>query len=263
MSAAASQFPPLTQRPIANTICLFDVDGTLTPARRTVSPEMLALLQKLRTKVAIGFVGGSDLVKQQEQLGVNGLNVIDLFDYCFAENGLTAYKLGEVLPSNSFITWLGEEKYKKMANFILHYIADLDIPLKRGTFIEFRNGMINVSPIGRNASIQERHDFEAYDKIHNVRPDFVEALKKNFADYGLTYSVGGQISFDVFPTGWDKTYCLQHVEKEGVFSQIHFFGDKTYKGGNDYEIYEDPRTVGHSVTKPEDTIKILTELFEL
>lgn len=31
-------------------------------------------LQKLRHKVAIGFVGGSDLVKQQEQLGVNGLN---------------------------------------------------------------------------------------------------------------------------------------------------------------------------------------------
>lgn len=35
---------------------------------------MLLILQKLRHKVAIGFVGGSDLVKQQEQLGVNGLN---------------------------------------------------------------------------------------------------------------------------------------------------------------------------------------------
>ena len=39
-----------------------------------VGPEMLALLQKLREKVVIGFVGGSNLVKQQEQLGVNGLN---------------------------------------------------------------------------------------------------------------------------------------------------------------------------------------------
>ncbi|CUS15773.1 unnamed protein product [Tuber aestivum] len=282
MSTAASQLPPLTKRPIPHTICLFDVDGTLTPARGAVSPEMLALLQKLRTMVATGYVGGSDLAKQQEQLGVNGSNVIDMFDYCFAENGLTAYKLGEALPSTSFINWLGEEKYKKMANFILHYIADLDIPLKRGTFIEFRNGMINVSPIGRNASYipsssshsgalsderenrtQERHDFEAYDKIHNVRRDFVEALRKNFTNYGLTYSIGGQISFDVFPTGWDKTYCLQHIEKEGVFSHVHFFGDKTYKGGNDYEIYEDPRTIGHSVTNPEDTMKILRELFKL
>lgn len=61
----------------------------------------------------------------------NKCKVIDLFDYCFAENGLTAYRLGEALPSNNFIEWLGEEKYKKMASFILHHIADLDIPIKR------------------------------------------------------------------------------------------------------------------------------------
>ncbi|KAH0165256.1 hypothetical protein KCU82_g6744, partial [Aureobasidium melanogenum] len=62
-AVAASVIPALDQRPVKNTICLFDVDGTLTPARRTVSPEMLALLSQLRHKVAIGFVGGSDLVK--------------------------------------------------------------------------------------------------------------------------------------------------------------------------------------------------------
>lgn len=39
---------------------------------------------------------------------------------------------------------------QEFINFVLHYIADLDIPIKRGTFIEFRNGMLNVSPIGRN-----------------------------------------------------------------------------------------------------------------
>lgn len=61
-----------------------------------------------------------------------------------------------------------------------------------------------------------------------MRKKFVQVLKEKFADYGLTYSIGGQISFDVFPSGWDKTYCLQHVEKE--FKTIHFFGDKTYEG---------------------------------
>lgn len=34
-------------------------------------------------------------------------------------------------------------------------------------------------------------------QIHNVRAKLVDALKKEFADYGLTYSIGGQISFDV------------------------------------------------------------------
>lgn len=31
---AASVYPALQDRPVQGTICLFDVDGTLTPARR-------------------------------------------------------------------------------------------------------------------------------------------------------------------------------------------------------------------------------------
>jgi len=34
-------------------------------------------------------------------------------------------------------------------------------------------------------------------------------------------------------------------------------------GGNDYEIFEDPRTIGHTVTCPEDTIAELKKLFDL
>jgi hypothetical protein len=41
---------------------------------------------------------------------------------------------------------------------------------------------------------------------------------------------------------WDKTYCLRFVEASG-YKEIHFFGDKTMPGGNDYEIFEDPRCV--------------------
>lgn len=80
-------------------LCLFDVDGTLTPARLVISPEMKKLLQELREKVVIGFVGGSDLVKQQEQIAEN---CVELFDYCFSENGLTAFKLGNKLESQVF-----------------------------------------------------------------------------------------------------------------------------------------------------------------
>jgi phosphomannomutase len=51
---------------------------------------------------------------------------------------------------------MGEARLKRLINFCLHYIADLDIPIKRGTFVEYRTGLINVSPIGRNCSQQER-----------------------------------------------------------------------------------------------------------
>jgi phosphomannomutase len=75
---------------------------------------MLQLLSELRHKVAIGFVGGSNLPKQQEQLGSNSVDVTTMFDFCFAENGLTAYRLGEQLASSSFIGWIGEDKYKEL-----------------------------------------------------------------------------------------------------------------------------------------------------
>ncbi len=230
---------------------------------------MLDLLHRLREKTAIGFVGGSDLVKQQEQLGEADVPVTDLFDFCFSENGLTAYKLGTQLPSNSFIKWFGEDRYKELVRFVLHYIADLDIPIMRGTFVEFRNGMINVSPIGRNASTAERLEFEAYDKQAGVRKAMVAALREKFGHHGLTFSIGGQISFDVFPTGWDKTYCLSHLEAEAAkpdgieYTTVHFFGDKTFEGGNDYEIYNDKRTVGHAVNNPQDTMDEIKKLFDL
>ena len=100
--------------------------------------------------------------------------------------------------------------------------------LLRGTFIEFRSGMINVSPIGRNCSQEERDEFEKYDKVlilyyksvtflsrrwkviedtstetmdflqvHNIRPKMVSVLREKFAHFNLTFSIGGQISFDV------------------------------------------------------------------
>ncbi|GMP61539.1 hypothetical protein CsSME_00023967 [Camellia sinensis var. sinensis] len=237
-------------------IALFDVDGTLNTApRKAVTPDMLNFMKELRKVVTVGIVGGSDLVKISEQLGKS---VIYDYDYVFAENGLVAHKDGKLIGTQSLKTYLGEEKLKEFINFTLHYIADLDIPIKRGTFIEFRSGMLNVSPIGRNCSQEERDEFEKYDKVQNIRPKMVSVLHEKFAHLNLTFSIGGQISFDVFPQGWDKTYCLRYLDD---FSEIHFFGDKTYKGGNDFEIYDSARTVGHTVTSPEDTMKQCTTLF--
>ena len=52
----AELYPDLKDRPVKETVCLFDVDGTLTPARGRVSVEMLKTLSELRHKCAIGFV---------------------------------------------------------------------------------------------------------------------------------------------------------------------------------------------------------------
>jgi phosphomannomutase len=243
--------------PPKRVLALFDVDGTLTPARKRVEADMVAELKRLRAAITIGLVGGSDLVKQVEQLGDS---VLTDFDYVFSENGLVAYKGGALVATQSLARHLGEAKLKELINFLLTYLAGIDdIPVKRGTFIEFRAGMLNVSPIGRNCSQAERDAFEVHDAAAGVRKRFVAALRERFADLDLVYSIGGQISFDVFPRGWDKTYCLRFVKED--FDEIHFFGDKTFEGGNDFEIFTSPDVVGHSVTGPADTIRQIREIF--
>lgn len=241
-----------------NTIFLFDVDGTLTPSRCKASDKILKMLQSLRTKVKVGFVGGSDLAKQVEQVGDNCL---ELFDYAFPENGLSFYKNGKLISQEKIIDYMGEQLYLKFVNFCLNYLSKLDLPIKRGTFIEYRNSMINISPIGRNCSTDERKDFYELDKKNEYRLKMVQALKKEFGQHNMDFVIGGQISIDCFPKGWDKRYCLRHIKDEKI-ENVVFFGDMTHEGGNDYEIFKDSRVRGVSVRDPDDTLVKVNEILE-
>ena len=57
---------------------------------------------------------------------------------------------------------------KLSSHTIQHDVISPSDHLCRGTFIEFRSGMLNVSPIGRNCSQEERDDFEKYDKVGQI-----------------------------------------------------------------------------------------------
>jgi phosphomannomutase len=94
--------------------------------------------------------------------------VISLLASSILENGLVAYKDGNLIGKQSIATFLGEENIKEVVNFALRYIADLDIPIKRGTFVEFRAGMLNISPIGRNCSREERNQYEVLDLVSHI-----------------------------------------------------------------------------------------------
>jgi len=244
-------------------IVLFDVDGTLTKPRLSATQDMHEMLQALRKKVSVGIVGGSDISKIKEQLGDN---MITEFEFVFAENGTVAYRDGKFVdnPNASVKAFMGEAQLASFKKFCEDYSNKLDIPLLKGVnrserlIVEIRNGMINIAPIGRNISQKDREEFFEYDKIHKIRTKMVEAMKAAFPNAGLTYSIGGQISIDVFPIGWNKTYCLRYVKH---FPKIYFFGDKTKPGENDYEISTAEGVIGNSVTDPSHTKELVTKLF--
>lgn len=241
-------------------LLLFDVDNTLTVPRGVIDKDFESFLYSLKPLATLGIVSGANIEKLYEQL--NGEKILHEFDYVFPENGIVHIENGAEVQKSSFSEKLGEETLTKFINFVLRYIADLEIPFKRGTFIEYRNGMMNISPTGRQISNQERQIFHEFDKKHHIRTNMIEALSKEFEGVDLTYAIGGMISFDVYPNGWDKSYCLTRIPS-GKFKEIHFFGDQVERGGNDFEIFNHESTIGHRVSSYKDTQKILSEMFKL
>ncbi len=253
---------------IMKTIILFDVDGTLTDPMKTIRNNMIEKVNELSTSdTDIAIVGGSNIDKQIKQLGEN---VLKKFKYIFSENGLVSYEVKDneldKFHSKNIFEFIGEKNYKNLVNICMSSLIELDPPIKRGTFIEARTGMINVSPIGRSCSQSEREEFNKSDFIFKYRENLINSIsnkwnsyryENNIIDLELCFSIGGQISVDIFPKNWDKTYCLQFLKS---YDRILFFGDKTYEGGNDYEIFIHPLTESYSVLSPEDTIEKLEKL---
>ena len=69
-------------------------------------------------------------------------------------------------------------------------MSDLILPLKRGTFVEFRTGLINLCPIGRSCTQEERMAFVELEKTRNIREEFVAYLRENLADLNLNFALG-------------------------------------------------------------------------
>lgn len=108
-------------------LALFDVDGTLTIPRGEITSSMMEFMTALSQEITVGIVGGSDLPKQEEQLGEG---VVQKFPWNFSQNGLVAYKNGELLEQQTISNFIGEDNVKRIVNWTLKYIADLDIPIK-------------------------------------------------------------------------------------------------------------------------------------
>tara|TARA_R100000808_G_C2133811_1_gene142466 strand:+ start:343 stop:1011 length:669 start_codon:yes stop_codon:yes gene_type:complete len=127
----------------------------------------------------------------------------------------------------------------------------------RGSIIERRPGMINFTTIGRNASATERLKYYKWDKENGERKDIVRLLEREYKD--LDFRIGGQISIDIQPKGFNKSQASKWVRKH-LKGKIVYFGDKCEIGGNDHDIYHDVvkhKGIAYNVKSPRETLNIL------
>lgn len=246
---------------------LFDMDGTLTPARKSMSFEMATELCKLSFKHKIGIVTGSplDYVDQQtamlgEVFRSNPANFLIM--PC---NGTKLYKHTDhwkrsFVYDKNMKDVISEKAYSDLISKILmltHEALNETTIDPTGTFIQYRGSMINWCPIGRDSTFEQREAFEKLDKREALR----ETLRKKLLDsidIPVEVTLGGSTSLDIYPHGWDKTYALRHFDKD---EDIYFVGDKCKAPGNDATIFDACAPRSFEVSSPKDTLKIIRETF--
>lgn len=64
------------------TICLFDVDGTLTKPRCAITEDILQFILGLNSKLPVALVSGSDYSKLMDQMGGPTSNLTFVY-FCF------------------------------------------------------------------------------------------------------------------------------------------------------------------------------------
>ena len=256
-----------------NSIVLFDMDGTLTPARLPADVRMGTSLARLSKYTKIGIVTGSDFdyLNQQCKNLWSGRSTVSPENIILLPcNGTKFYtwESGDwrIQAESSMRSKLGDDDFQFLMKTLItaqftHSGLNSGMPLT-GHFISYRDSMINWCPIGRNANNEQRKTFVEWDKETKMREKSAIKLRKIISNAigedKIVFALGGDTSLDIYPSGWDKTYALRYFPDY----ECWFVGDRCEENGNDKTIYDALSSVGRAFKTegPSNTIKIIDQI---
>jgi len=236
------------------TIFVFDMDGTLTPVRLPMMAEFAIHFYEWQKTHKSFIATGSDYKKVEEQLPPT---VIKGFTGIYSSMGNILLSKGSVVYQKDFkaepLLFEKLEAYRKNTSY-----PGMLYP----NYIEERIGMINFSVLGRNCPYTEREKYSAWDKNSHEREKNAAELRKLFPQYEI--AVGGSISMDITPKGQGKGQIARHLRLQYPDEKIIFFGDKTFAGGNDYELAYELSQMENTqvvqVNSPEEVLMFLKNM---
>lgn len=267
-------------------LVLFDIDGTLTNSGQIIQKDMIRIIEQLAStgNYVLGLVGGGTYEKIRFQID----NAISYFKYIFAECGSVIYIKPDNSKKDNIQINLNNSGFhssdnandqelvlkKNMLDYCdriilndiiktaLIMIADMPI-IYHGNQIDFRNGLVYISPPGMQATEYERNIFIEQDNKHNLRKKLLSALKLLNINNSFEIALGGNIGIAIYPKGWNKGQVIDYITENTLllFNKIYYFGDRTEPDGNDYPIYSHPLINGFSVKKYQDTIDLIEKYF--
>ena len=228
------------------TTFLFDVDGTLTDARKPINVEFEYFMKDfiMRGNKCM-IVTGSDREKTVEQIGLSLTLRFARVYHCSGNHVFVGNR--EVYKSDWSLT-------NEQHTFLQTILHTFDYPEMTGNHIEQRTGTANFSIVGRNADWDQRARYAKWDEVNKGRAIVAEAYNNTFSD--SVAQVAGETSIDIYKTGCDKSQAVRQQKGTTIY-----FGDHCYPGGNDYSASQ-ASTHFHQIDQGyKQTWKILKKMY--
>ena len=207
----------------------FDLDGTLTQHKSTLSDEMRSTLDTLRASGRqLLMVGAGACRRIFNQMGAYPIDILGNYGLQYAEYDEAAKDLkfvfDERLPCDR------ESVLKRASAFReKHGLTNF-----AGDSIEFHDsGVVTFAILGTKAV---QADKLAFDPDRVKRRAIYAEVCALFPDYKVF--IGGSSSFDMAPAPYDKAYALSLLcEKRGLTKEeVLYVGDDYGPGGNDESV---------------------------
>ena len=238
-------------------LIIFDLDGTLSPAKSQMQADTAAALAKLLAIKKVAVISGGAFPQFQTQFLAS------------LPSGVEGFSNLYLMPTSGtrLLTWNGswteryaenmapQEKAAVMGAFHAALLsAGYHEPAKvYGPVIEDRGSQITFSALGQSAPLAEK---VKWDPDRQKREAIAEILKDKLPQFDVR--IGGTTSLDVTRRGVNKAYGIRKLEEflKVVPDKIVFIGDALFYGGNDYPA----KTTGVdciAVTGPDETTKLI------
>ena len=226
---------------------IFDVDGTLTPSRKKITPEFFDEFFQFTEENDVYLVTGSDRDKTLEQITPEIYNNCKRVYNC---SGSDVYEGDKNVYRDDW------ELPEKVERFLQDELDFSQFPIRNGNHIERRPGGVNFSILGRDPDpMKGRDEYIKWNKIHSERRFIALRILDMFPD--LSVALGGQTGIDIGPLGADKSQILRDFTAD---DEIHFFGDRMEPGGNDHSLGEAVKKMGgytYNVDSYKDTRDVI------
>ncbi len=204
---------------------LFDIDGTLTPPTQKMQEDFIYDFLSWSSDKDFFLVGGGS---HDSIVGQLPLSILDRSSGVFSSMG------NEFRIKNKLIYKNEWKASVSLLSKLLEWHSKSPYPTKHKKYIESRVGMLNFSVAGRESCPEERQRYFNWDKLHSERKTIAADISRHFPN--LDVRLGGMISLDIQPKGFNKSQAVKWVRDSNKYDSIYFFGDKGFEGGNDYDV---------------------------